>query len=165
MSPPEPRPQQMDRMGSCFFVSPASELTTHTMCLLGRASKVPVPCLQRRLGDQASGFCLEETKPFYLFFKRERESRSGRRAEGEGKRIFSGLHAQGTWIAQGTCVAQSLEHPTSARVTISQFMSSSLASGSMLTAQSLEPASDSVSPSLSAPPLLTHCLSLSLKSK
>ena len=39
------------------------------------------------------------------------------------------------------------------------------ASGSVLTAQSLEPASDSVSPSLSAPPLLVLCLSLSLKNK
>ena len=35
----------------------------------------------------------------------------------------------------------------------------------MLTARSLEPASDSVSPSLSAPPLLTLCLSLPLKNK
>ena len=34
--------------------------------------------------------------------------------------------------------------------------------GSVLTAQSLEPASDSVSSSLSAPPPLTLCLSLSL---
>ena len=35
--------------------------------------------------------------------------------------------------------------------------------GSVLTAQSLEPASDSVSPSLSAPPSLMLCLSLSQK--
>ena len=35
----------------------------------------------------------------------------------------------------------------------------------VLTAQSLEPASDSVSPSLSAPPPLTLCLSLSLNNK
>ena len=40
-------------------------------------------------------------------------------------------------------------------------MSSSLTSGPVLRAQSLEPASDSVSPSLSAPPMLTLCLSLS----
>ena len=33
------------------------------------------------------------------------------------------------------------------------------------TAQSLEPASDSVSPSFSAPPLLVLCLSQSLKNK
>ena len=46
---------------------------------------------------------------------------------------------------------------------ILQFMGSSPASGSVLTAQSLELALDSVSPSLSAPPLL--CLSLSLKNK
>ena len=61
----------------------------------------------------------------------------------------------------GTWVAQSLKHPTSAQVMISQSVSSSPASGSVLTAQSLEPASDSVSPSFSAPPLLMLCLSLS----
>ena len=37
---------------------------------------------------------------------------------------------------------------------VSRFMSWSPTSGSVLTAQSLEPASDTVSPSLSAPPLL-----------
>ena len=58
-------------------------------------------------------------------------------------------------------MAQSVKRPTSTQVMISQFVSSSPASGSVLTAQSLEPASDSVSPSLSAPPLLTLCLSLS----
>ena len=41
------------------------------------------------------------------------------------------------------------------------FMSSRPVSGSVMTAQTLEPASDSVSPSLSAPPLLTFCLFLS----
>ena len=50
---------------------------------------------------------------------------------------------------------------TSAQVMISPFVSSSPASGSALTTQSLEPASDSVSPSLSAPPQLTLSLSLS----
>ena len=60
-------------------------------------------------------------------------------------------------------MAQSVERQTSAQVTISQFVGSSPASGSVLTAQSLEPASDSASPSLSAPPLLnTLSLSLSL---
>ena len=68
-----------------------------------------------------------------------------------------------TW---GACMAQSVEHPTLAQVTISQFLSLSPTSGSVLTAQSLEPASDSVSPPLSAPPMLTfHLLSLSLKNK
>ena len=38
-------------------------------------------------------------------------------------------------------------------------------SGSVQTAQSLEPASDSVSPSFSVPPLLMLCLSFSLKNK
>ena len=53
----------------------------------------------------------------------------------------------------------------SAQVMISRFVSSSPASGSVLTAQSLDPASDSVSPSLSAHPVLMLCLSLSLKNK
>ena len=59
-------------------------------------------------------------------------------------------------------MAQSVERPTFAQVMVLGFVGSSPASGSVLTAQSLEPASDSVSPSLSAPPLLTLCLSLSL---
>ena len=46
---------------------------------------------------------------------------------------------------------------------ISHSMSSSPASGSVLTTQSLEPAWDSVSPSLSATPPLMLCLSLSQK--
>ena len=56
-------------------------------------------------------------------------------------------------------VAQLVEYLTSAQVMISWFTSSGPTSGSVLTAQSLEPASDSVSPS-SALPLLTLCLSL-----
>ena len=70
--------------------------------------------------------------------------------------IGSGKH-RGAWVAQ------SFKHPTSAQVTISRSVSSSPASGSGLMAQSLEPASDSVSPSLSAPPLFVICLSLSQK--
>ena len=63
-----------------------------------------------------------------------------------------------TW---GAWAAQSVKCPTSAQVMISRFVGSSPASGSVLTAQSLEPASDSVSPSLYAPPLLMLCLCLS----
>ena len=63
----------------------------------------------------------------------------------------------------GAWVAQSVGHPTSAQVMISRYMSSSPMSGSVLTAQSLEPVSDSVSPSLSAPPPFMLCLSLSQK--
>ena len=54
----------------------------------------------------------------------------------------------------GAWVAQSVERLTLAQVMISQLVSSSPALGSVLTAQSLEPASNSVSPSLSAPPPL-----------
>ena len=49
-------------------------------------------------------------------------------------------------------MAQSVEHLTLAQAMISQLLSSSPTSGSVLTTQSLEPALDSVSPSLSAPP-------------
>ena len=60
-------------------------------------------------------------------------------------------------------VAQSVKCQTLAQVMISQFVSSSPTLGSMLIAQSLKPASDSVPPSLSAPLLLAFCLSLSKK--
>ena len=46
----------------------------------------------------------------------------------------------------GCLVAQLVKHLTSAQVMISQFMGSGPALGSVQTAQSLEPASDSVSP-------------------
>ena len=58
-------------------------------------------------------------------------------------------------------MAPSVKRLTSAQAMISQFVGSSPALGSVLIAQSLEPASDSVPPSLSAPPLLAQSLSLS----
>ena len=64
---------------------------------------------------------------------------------------------------RGPWVAQSVQQPISAQVMISQLVGSGPTSGSVLTARSLEPASDSVSPSLSAPSLLM--LGLSLLSK
>ena len=62
---------------------------------------------------------------------------------------------------EGAWVAQSVEQLTSAQVMISLFVSSKPAPawGSVLTAQSLEPASDSVSHSLSASPPLVLSLS------
>ena len=66
---------------------------------------------------------------------------------------------------RGTRGAQSIEHPISAQVMNLWFMSLSPVSGSVLTAQSLKPPSDSASPSLSAPPLLTLCFSVSLSLK
>ena len=61
---------------------------------------------------------------------------------------------------RGAWVAQSVERRTSAQVMTSWFAGLSPTLGSVLTAQSLELASDSVSPSFSAPPPLTLCLSL-----
>ena len=66
------------------------------------------------------------------------------------------------YYPRGTWVAQSVKCLTSAQVMISWLVSSSPALGSVLTARSLEPVSDSVSPSLSAPPLLMLCLCLCL---
>ena len=63
----------------------------------------------------------------------------------------------------GWPVAQSVKHLTSAQVMISWFVGSSPALGSVLTAQSLEPASDSGSPSLCPSPTCT--LSLPLKNE
>ena len=68
-------------------------------------------------------------------------------------------HVRGAWVAQ------SVGHPTSAQVMTSQFLGSSPASGSVLTAQSLEPALYSVSPSLSLCPFPTHTLYLSASQK
>ena len=73
--------------------------------------------------------------------------------------MFLKMRAKGTWVVQ------SVKRLTSAQVMILWPVSWSPGSGSVLTAQSLEPASDSVSPSLSVPPLLMLYLSLSLKHK
>ena len=62
-------------------------------------------------------------------------------------------------LHRGAWVAQSVKHPTSTEVTISQFVGLSSMSGSVLTVQSLEPASDSVSSSLSIHLLLAFSLS------
>ena len=60
-------------------------------------------------------------------------------------------------------MAQPVKHPTLAPYMISLLVGSSPALGSVLTAESLEHTLDSVSPSLSAPPSLALCLSLSQK--
>ena len=70
-------------------------------------------------------------------------------------------------------MAQLVERLTAAQVVISRLLSWSPVSGSVLTAQSLEPASESVSPPLFLPLLrlcacslsLTRFLSFSLKNK
>ena len=58
-----------------------------------------------------------------------------------------------------------VERPTLAGVMISWLVSSSSALGSVLTAQSLEPASHSDSLAISALPPLMFCLSVFLKNK
>ena len=67
----------------------------------------------------------------------------------------------------GAWVAQSVERPTSAQVITSWFVDLSPVSGSVLIAQTLEPASDSVSPALSLPHpcLCSVSVCLSLKNK
>ena len=78
-----------------------------------------------------------------------------------GKENVQALSGLEDASSRGTWVAQSVKRLTSAQVMILRFVSSSPASGSVLTAGSLEPASGSVSPSLSAPPPLVFCLFLS----
>ena len=63
-------------------------------------------------------------------------------------------------VSQDGHLGGSVELPTLAQVMISQLVGSSPALGSVLIAQNLEPASDSVSLSLCTPP--TPSLSLSL---
>ena len=67
-----------------------------------------------------------------------------------------------TW---GAWVAQLVERPTLAQVMILRTVGSRPASSSALTAQSMKPDSDSVSPSLSLPLPSSHSLFLSLKNK
>ena len=82
---------------------------------------------------------------------------------GDGNKFYKRKIKYDKNIERGAWVAQSGKHPTLAQVVISQLMSSSPPWGAVLTAQSLKPASDSVSPSLFAPPPLMLCLSLSQK--
>ena len=63
---------------------------------------------------------------------------------------------------RGTRVAQLVKGPPSAQVMISRFVSSSPTSGSALTAQSLEPAPESVSRPLSLPLPCSFSVSVSL---
>ena len=72
-------------------------------------------------------------------------------------------HMRAFQSKEGCLGTPSVKRPTSAQGMISRSVSSSPASGSVLTAQRLDPASDSVSPSLSAPPLLTLFLCLKTK--
>ena len=81
--------------------------------------------------------------------------------------FFCGL---GYWfkkmvVSWGAWVAQLVRQPTLAQVMMSQLVGWSPALGSVLTAQSLAPASDIVSLPLSTPPLLKLCVSLSLNNK
>ena len=68
-------------------------------------------------------------------------------------------------INRGAWVAQSVKRPASAQVMISRFVSLSPISGSVLTARSLEPASDYVSLSLSLSLCPSPACALSLKNE
>ena len=84
-------------------------------------------------------------------------------------RVESNIHGR-RWVCirvycGGARGVQSVKHLTSAQVMISRLLSSSPTLGSVPTAQSLAPASDSVFPSLSAPLPPGRALSLSLSQK
>ena len=80
---------------------------------------------------------------------------------GVGCKDYLKIKSLGTWAVH------LVKCPTSSQVMISLLVSLSPVSGSVLIAQSLEPALDSVSPSLSVPALLAHSpsFSSSLKNK
>ena len=82
----------------------------------------------------------------------------------EGAALGSPLSMMMEEPQRGSWEAQSIKRLSSAQVMISRFMGSSPTSGSVLRARSLEPASDSVSPSFSALPCL-RSVSLSLKNE
>ena len=76
------------------------------------------------------------------------------------------MHFLKTYTIVGLLAApQLVKYLTSAQVMILQFVSRSPALGSVLTARSLGPASDSVSPSLSVSPQLVLSLSICLSQK
>ena len=91
-----------------------------------------------------------------LVFRSNFQKTSLRSLMSSTQSLLKNMYFWATWVAW------SIRHLTSAQFMISQFMSSSLTSGSVLTAQSRESTSDSVSPSLSVPPLHMLCLCLSL---
>ena len=85
------------------------------------------------------------------------------------ERAVSWLVATGPYLKSdkwgGAWVAQLVEYPTLAQVMISRLVGSSPSLGSVLTAGSLEPASDSGAPSLCPSPTRVRSLSLSLSLK
>ena len=81
--------------------------------------------------------------------------------EGESQQGLREGHIS-LWVAW---VAQSGKRPTSTQVMISHFVSSSPTSGSVPTARSLEPASDSVSPPFCPCPFPDHACALALSHK
>ena len=91
----------------------------------------------------------------YEFFSGERQKWRNEKAKGFGRNEDFVFIVEKMFILGGAWEAQLVEHPTSAQVMLSRFVSSSSVWGSVLTVQSLELVSDSVSPSLSAPPSLS----------
>ena len=88
---------------------------------------------------------------------------STERADDRGELLIATEKENQNGRRRGTWVAQSVKRLISAQVMISWLVSSSPTSGSVLTAQILEPVSDSVSPSLCPSPAPALSLSVSQK--
>ena len=88
----------------------------------------------------------------YLFLKERVSRRAAERQGNRGPEVGSMFGHLGG----------SVGHPASAQVMILRFVGLSPVLGSVLTVQSLEPVSDSLSPSLSLPLPCSHSVSLSL---
>ena len=119
--------------------------------------------LQKR--NNLENLCCKETSIFFfLFVDGESFSKSVKQSRIIHQAFSSFLYNSGTQASEcpysigGAWVAQSVEHPTMAQVMISACGFQPVL-GSVLTAQSLESALDSVFPSVR--PLLSLCLCLS----
>ena len=130
---------------------PASQL-----CDLRRASAHLVPELPHRLNGEKTSIIYIRSENLLNEIKHLAQCLGHHQClkMAKGKRSLKNPYFRGAWVAQ------SVERPTWAQVVISLFAGLSPASGSVLTARSPEPASDSVSLSRSPPSLLMLCLSL-----
>ena len=147
--PQSSRARPASRMASQALPVPG---TARTSPLLGR---FPLPL-------SLMEFFSSEFEQFFMYFGRKSFVRYTICKTSPVRPASTGVFQRAD-LSWGAWAAPSVKRPTSAQVMISRSVGSSPASGSVLTARSLEPVSDSVSPSLSDPPPFTLCLSLSQK--
>ena len=146
------------QQGSTRIV-PSPPPTPHSICCSHTSNEAPPAS---RFPEPAACTTVFRASPSFAV---QRATTSVLQVDGLRNRVLGAHGFGGRWVVfQSRCpdktpagrwgarVAQSVGRPTSPQVMISQLVGSSPMSGPVLTAQSLEPASDSVSLSLFAPP-------------